>query len=119
MEKQINEYLVQLSRTKISGFYVDAVCKKTLSTVKEATAVLEEWIKEGKLSVRYILTHPETFDLEKIYEKLEDIPFGEYYDESPFGDEFRIEMDLMNVQYYFTPEQKEALQKNERTSELL
>lgn len=113
-KQKVVDLLESLSRMNVSGFYIDFLFKKVSVPKKLVMETLEEWVVENKISIRYILSSPDyNSSFQKVYDKIEDIPVGEWFDESPFDDEFEVEMDLVNTQYYFTPEQRiETVKKN-------
>lgn len=105
-QKEINELLASISRTKLTGFNLGFIAKKTDLSLLEAEKVVLEWVKEGKLSIRYILYNVENVNEKKVYDQKEEIPVGEYFDDFSFGEEFLVEMDMIENQYYFKPEQR-------------
>lgn len=106
-KQEVIELLEKLSRMNLKGFYVDYVVKHAPVPKNLVLEIIGEWVKDDKLSVRYILNSPEFgSSFQKVYDKIEDIPVGDWCDESPFEDEFEIEMDLVENQYYFTEEQR-------------
>jgi hypothetical protein len=108
MEKrsEIEERLSLLSQMKkLSGFGPGLVEHYTNAKKNDAVTVLDEWVAAGKLSVRYLLRNPEHDTEKKIFANLEDIPFGEWYDEFQFGDEFQVDMDDIEKEYFFAEHQ--------------
>ena len=108
MEKRsdIEERLGLLSQMrKLSGFGPGFVEHYTNAKKADAVTILDEWVAAGKLSVRYLLRNPEHDTEQKTFANLEEIPIGEWYDEFRFGDEFQIEMEHIEKQYFFSEDQ--------------
>lgn len=108
MEKrnEIEERLILLSQMKkISGFSPSIIEHYTDAKEADVVTVLNEWIAAGKLSVRYLLRNPEHDTEKKTFANLEDIPFGEWYDEFQIGDEFQVDMDDIEKEYFFAEHQ--------------